>query len=125
MNSPFFNDSQVYYPRNVNTSLAGQEDLLPFRASIPDQQAEPCSSSVLTPVAEQRQCYNTARADVSKQLAEQKENHVQRFQSNSCQVSIPSQAFRQSRRVKKKPAYLGDSLTKHLMKSHGFNRLTA
>ena len=180
----FFNDSQVYSPRNVNTSLAEQEDLLPFRASIPDQQAEPCSSSVLTPLAEQRQCYSTARADVSKQLAEQKENHMQRFQSDSCQVPIPSQTFRQSRRVKKKPAYLGDyillccgekensfhcdtcakccrykknlvryvkevhstseddhwicpefrcgshfvrrsSLTKHLMKSHGFNRLTA
>ena len=81
---------------------------MPFRASIPDQQAEPCSSSVFTPLEEQRQCYSTACADVSEQLAEQKENHVQRFQSDSCQVPITSQTFRQSRLVKKKPAYLGD-----------------
>ena len=32
---------------------------------------------------------------------------MQRFHSDLCQVPIPSQTFRQSRRVKKKPAYLG------------------
>ena len=103
-------------------------------------------------MAEQQQYTRSARVSGDKQLAEQNDNHVQNFPSKSCSVPISSQTFRQSSRVPKTPAYLRDyvllcsimfqcdtcpvlrcgshfirrsSLTKHLMKSHGYDKFTA